>query len=96
MKLDTIMEKTYDAGVNSLEVTPKSGIVTQITDSKLNSRLQGSRIQSKNQSANPDSGVDTPVNQPKIDYHRNQITSKIYREAYIGRSKKENIKSLSL
>ena len=71
MKLDTIMERAQDAGLNSLEVTPKSGIVTQITESKLTSKPKESRVQSKNQSSLPDSGQGTPVQQPIIDYHRN-------------------------
>ena len=65
---------------NYLEITTKSGVVTQILDKRWKKNFGGN--------------IEQELSSEEINYSQNKITSKIYKEAYIGKSKAK-IKSLS-
>jgi len=76
-----------------LEVTPHSGVVTQIVNTGSPSPKP---TLCNERDAHP---VDSPENSNRlgINYGKNRRTSKVYREAYIGRSKQiRNLKSLAV
>lgn len=76
-----------------LEVTPHSGVVTQIVHAGPPSP-KGTLCNERD--VHP---ADSPENsnRPTINYGKNKRTSKVYREAYIGRSKQiRNLKSLAV
>ena len=76
-----------------LEVTPHSGVVTQIVNAASPTPKGALRNE---RDVHP---MDSPENsnRPTINYGKNKRTSKVYREAYIGRSKQiRNLKSLAV
>ena len=89
------MEKALDENLNTInlesnlpEVTPKSGAVRQIVD--LNKPIVQPKLQ-VNTKLHPGGIIKIDpkhhnVRKAKFDYRKNRIVSKVYREAYIGRS----------